>query len=97
MPEVRERIRTMFPRFINSTGEFIITSQVHRTQKQNIEDCVTKIYECVRDASKVPAATSEAQKKKVQALSAAANQKRIENKKKLQDKKRDRKGPSRFD
>ena len=85
-------MKRLFPRYINTQNEFVITSEVYRTQKQNIEDCVNKIYECIREAAKVPAATTEEQKKKVEGMQKAFNERRLEAKKLMKSKKQDRRG-----
>jgi len=67
-------------------------SEVHRTQEQNCEECVKKIYELIKECSVVPKETSAEQKKKVQKMIDIQKKKDIEFKKKLKEKKSDRRG-----
>ena len=46
----------------------IIASDRHRTQTQNLEDCIGKLYALMIKAGELPKETSEEQKKKVATL-----------------------------
>lgn len=75
---------------INSQGEFVIASERHRTQHQNHDDCVDKIYECVLNASKFDADTSEEKKEKIKEHAKKSMQARLQDKQLQKRKKEDR-------
>lgn len=89
-PLVRDKIRKEHPRYITDGSEFLIQSDVHRTQPKNFEDCIQRIFQLIKQCSAVPKATSEQQSKKVQKLIAAQKAKDLEYKKKMKEKKTDR-------
>ena len=72
--------------------EFYIQSEVHRTQEANSEECIKKIYEVIKECCAVPKETSDAQKKKVAKMIEAQKKKDMEAKKRLKEKKSDRRG-----
>ncbi len=47
----RERLKELFPNKINSDGEFILTSQEHRTQEENREKALQKLQMNIFEAS----------------------------------------------
>jgi len=51
---VKERFKVLYSQFINDAGEVIISSQRHRTQERNLDDCIEKLQICVRKAAEVP-------------------------------------------
>lgn len=53
-PEVRDRIREQEPSRINKSGEFALSSDVHRTQPRNIDDCMHRLQDIVDAASVAP-------------------------------------------
>jgi len=73
---------------INTEGVLQITSQAERTQLANKERCIEKFYELIKQALTVP------KKRKKTKPSKAAVQKRLDEKKKLSDKKQNRKKPN---
>ena len=52
IPEVREKMKVIGSRYYNNIGEIVLTSEVHRTQVQNLEDCRTKLYQLILDCCK---------------------------------------------
>lgn len=52
LPEVREKMKIFGSRYYNSAGEIVITSEVHRTQAQNLADCQDKLYDLIKESSK---------------------------------------------
>ncbi|RVX15576.1 Peptidyl-tRNA hydrolase ICT1, mitochondrial [Vitis vinifera] len=81
---------------INKDGEIVISSTKTRTQKLisahfsflgNIEDALGKLQAIIDAASYVPPPPSEEQKKKIAKLAAIGEQKRLQNKKVLSQKK----------
>ncbi|XP_042480367.1 peptidyl-tRNA hydrolase ICT1, mitochondrial [Macadamia integrifolia] len=84
---VRERILQMEKNRINKDGELVISSTKTRTQKGNIEDALEKLQEIINAASYVPPPPSDEQKKKIAKLAAIGEQKRLQSKKVLSQKK----------
>lgn len=84
---IRERIMQMEKNRINKDGEIVISSTKTRTQKGNIEDALGKLQAIIDAASYVPPPPSEEQKKKISKLAAISEQKRLQNKKVLSQKK----------
>ncbi|CAI0413553.1 unnamed protein product [Linum tenue] len=72
---------------INKDGEIVISSTRTRTQKGNIDDALEKLQAIIEAASYVPPPPSEEQKKKIAKLAAIGEQRRLNNKKVLSDKK----------
>jgi len=78
---------------INKRGEFIINSDRHRTQQQNIDDCIEKLYEIlVRCADLViPIDADPLKDRRIENLKIAAKAARKKDKDKFALKKSDRK------
>ncbi|RKP40431.1 hypothetical protein BJ085DRAFT_4046, partial [Dimargaris cristalligena] len=51
---VKRQLRQQETNRLNQQGEFIVTSERHRTQRKNIEDCRQKLWEMVRQAAYIP-------------------------------------------
>ncbi|XP_058104634.1 uncharacterized protein LOC131248383 [Magnolia sinica] len=94
---VRERIMQMEKNRINKDGEIVISSTKTRTQKGNIEDALEKLQAIIDAASYVPPPPSEEQKKKIAKLAAIGEQKRLQNKKALSQKKAIRRSKDSWD
>lgn len=84
---VRERILQIEKNRINKEGEIVISSTKFRTQKDNIQDALEKLQAIIAAASYVPPPPSEEQKKRIGKLAAIGEQKRLQNKKSLSQKK----------
>ncbi|XAR70408.1 Aminoacyl-tRNA hydrolase [Bertholletia excelsa] len=84
---VRERIMQMEKNRINRDGELVISSTKTRTQKGNIEDALQKLQAIIDAASYVPPPPSEEQVKRIAKLASVGEQKRLQNKKALSQKK----------
>ena len=52
--EVRDRLAAQEPSRINKHGEFSLSSDVHRTQPRNIDDCLQRLQAIVDVASVAP-------------------------------------------
>nr|XP_043637627.1 peptidyl-tRNA hydrolase ICT1, mitochondrial [Erigeron canadensis] len=94
---VRDKILQMEKNRINKDGELVISSTKTRTQKGNIEDALEKIQAIIEAASYVPPPPSEEQVKKITKLAAAAEHKRLQNKKVLSQKKALRRSRDSYD
>ena len=49
--EVKQKLRDLYKNSINLKGEIIVTSQVYRTQEQNLDDAYKKLRDMVFHAS----------------------------------------------
>lgn len=85
--EEKELIHLKLANKINVEGILQITSQSERTQLGNKERCIEKFYELIKQALIVP------KKRRKTRPSKAAMQKRLDEKKKVSDKKESRKKP----
>eukprot|EP00466_Bigelowiella_natans_P017473 jgi/Bigna1/39599/e_gw1.33.69.1 len=82
-----KRIEALEASRINKKGEFAISSQRHRTQEQNLNDCYKKIWDIIKEASKTPTDSSEEQKLRIKNLQRKANEERLKRKTKHSEKK----------
>ncbi|KDR78700.1 hypothetical protein GALMADRAFT_64226 [Galerina marginata CBS 339.88] len=82
------------PHYVASTHSILVTSTVHRSQSQNIEECLQKLHALIITAasSTIKKAPSEAQKKKIEGFVKAANARRTMEKKKRSSVKQSRSG-----
>ena len=56
------RVRLHFLQFKNrltKEGDFVVVSQVHRTQHKNLEDAVDRLTDILEEASEIPKGPSE--------------------------------------
>ena len=51
---VKDRFRSLYPQYINNEGEVYVTSQEHRTQEANLEECFTKLSKMLRRSTLIP-------------------------------------------
>ncbi|KAJ3374468.1 Peptidyl-tRNA hydrolase ict1, mitochondrial [Allomyces arbusculus] len=80
---------------INKDGDLVVMSDRFRSQRQNVDDCVEKVFEMVKEAGYVPRETTAEQKRHVMKLQRAQNERRLESKKMAGKKKADRRGGGR--
>ncbi|XP_003386495.1 PREDICTED: peptidyl-tRNA hydrolase ICT1, mitochondrial-like [Amphimedon queenslandica] len=78
---VKERLKEMFGTKINKLGEIIVTSQVYRTQYQNLEDAIKKLTKILEEASELPNEPSEAKLARIRKLKRQGNARRLSEKK----------------
>ncbi len=52
--DIKERFRTLYGPYINNEGEVYVTSQEHRTQEANLEECFTKLSKFLRRSALIP-------------------------------------------
>eukprot|EP00271_Cylindrocystis_brebissonii_P007133 TRINITY_DN20315_c0_g1_i1.p1 TRINITY_DN20315_c0_g1~~TRINITY_DN20315_c0_g1_i1.p1 ORF type:complete len:294 (-),score=18.24 TRINITY_DN20315_c0_g1_i1:172-1053(-) len=98
LPErIRQKIIQKEQNRINSDGELVISSTRTRTQKGNIEDALQKIQTIINAAAYVPPPPSEEKQKRIEKLAKADNQRRLESKKKMANKKTDRRNKGSWD
>jgi ribosome-associated protein len=87
LPEpVKARLKAQFPSYVTLEGEFLITSQKHRDQERNREDCLAKLAAMIRKALKPPVI------RKITKPTAGAKRRRLADKKHQSDRKAQRKG-----
>lgn len=84
---IRDKIMQMEKNKINKDGELVVSSTKTRTQHGNIEDALAKLQAIIDAAAYVPPPPTEEQKKKIEKLAAKSEQKRLQNKKALSQKK----------
>jgi protein subunit release factor B len=85
--EVRDRLLRANPARVNAKGEFFVTSERHRTQKQNIEDALAKLQDLVDIACVAP------KERKIRTgLSKETKRQRVEMKRRRSDVKSRRRG-----
>ncbi|KAH9616929.1 hypothetical protein KSS87_003744 [Heliosperma pusillum] len=94
---IRDKILLSEKNRINKDGELVISSTKTRTQQGNIQDCLSKLQAIIDAAAYVPPPPSEEQKKKISQLAAKSEQKRLQNKKVLSQKKQFRRSKDSWD
>ncbi|KAJ3000353.1 hypothetical protein HDV02_006160 [Globomyces sp. JEL0801] len=82
---IKSELRKKFPNKVNRRDEYMVNSDQFRTQKQNFEDCLTKLYQDINEVAVVPGETSEATKERVKALKAAEQSRKLKMKTKRSD------------
>ena len=82
---VKERFKAKYKGFINTDGIVQITGQRHRSQKDNIDDCIQKLHDMLNEVFIAPKA------RKATKPNRSAVLKRLNSKKKDGEKKRMRK------
>ncbi|KAF9558823.1 hypothetical protein CPC08DRAFT_638447 [Agrocybe pediades] len=87
------------PHYVASTHSVLMTSTVHRSQSQNIEECLAKLHGLILSAasSAIKKGPSEEQKKKVEGLAKAEKARRKMDKIKRSSVKQGRSGKGSFD
>ena len=78
---VKERFRAKYKGFLNDQGVVQITSQRHRSQKDNIDDCIQKLHEMINEVF-VPPKPRKATKPKRSSILKRLNTKKIDSEKK---------------
>jgi len=70
IPQWAHTYLTKSPYYVSSTNSLLITSTTHRSQAQNVDECLRKLHECILTASTTPIRNepSPEQKKRVQDL-----------------------------
>ena len=84
--EVRVRLATLQRRRMTREGDLLITSQRYRDQSRNIEDCLEKLREMLVEAAARPVV------RKVKKPTRGMIERRLEQKRELSAKKRERRG-----
>ena len=94
----RLRLRTLAREqgHINKRDEVVIVSSRTRSQHKNLEDAISRVHALCTEASRLPRVATEAQKKKVAILQRAHDERRLKEKKRRKDNKRERR-PSKWD
>jgi ribosome-associated protein len=80
--EVKERFKEKYKNFMNDEGEVLISSQLTRSQKGNMDDCIQKLHKMLESVVLPP----KPRKKTIPKRSAIL--KRLETKKKDSEKKK---------
>ncbi|KAJ2258813.1 hypothetical protein EV176_006948, partial [Coemansia sp. RSA 451] len=78
---VQQRMRDIDSSRINSRGEYLVVSEKTRTQRQNIEDCLDKLWQHIDRASTLPRGPSAETTQRVEKLRKAEKARNMETKK----------------
>jgi ribosome-associated protein len=85
IPEpAKDRMRSRFPSRFTTEGDVVLQSQKYRDQERNREDCLMKLLEMIRTALVEPTP------RKTTKPSRGAHRRRVADKRKLSEKKRNR-------
>ena len=52
--DILQRFKEKYPQLINEEGRVYLSSQTHRSQKMNMDDCITKLYELLKSVQFPP-------------------------------------------
>lgn len=85
--EVKKRFMNSFANRISAQGDLVLTSQRHRDQKQNVDDCLDKLKTMLLSIEKPP------KKRKQTKPTKAMVEKRLDTKKQQSKKKSRRRAP----
>ncbi|MFN8857478.1 MAG: alternative ribosome rescue aminoacyl-tRNA hydrolase ArfB, partial [Planctomycetaceae bacterium] len=83
-PEVRERLLQLFPTRLTNTGDFVISSDRFRDQRQNADDCRERLKEMLQ------AACRPVKKRRATRPSQGSKRRRLEGKRQQSEKKQGR-------
>lgn len=87
LPEaVRQRFIARYGNRINAEGQFLLTSTRYRDQKRNIEDCLEKLADMLREVAKPPRARRKTKPTR------GSKERRLKEKKQRSDRKDGRRG-----
>ena len=81
---IKLRFKAKFTRFVTNEGIVVITSQEHRNQKDNIDECLKKLYSMLKEAQIVPKVRHKTKPKR------SGVEKRLKSKKRHSEKKKSR-------
>jgi len=85
--DVKQRFRTQCRRRMTKDGECLITSQRYRDQQKNVDDCLNKLRDLLKQAVTPP------KKRKQTKPTRASKERRLRQKKQRGEKKKQRKPP----
>lgn len=83
--DVRHRLKQKFANRINSEGDFILTCDVHRGQKQNLEEAIKRLGAFLAEVEHPP------KKRKATRATKGSQRRRLDTKQRHGEKKRQRK------
>ena len=87
-PAIRARLASLHPRSLNREGDFIVVSSRFRSQNRNLEDCIEKLEDLLRKASRPRKRRVPTRKTR------ASNERRLEQKKRRSNIKTRRQRPA---
>ncbi|KAI8809975.1 hypothetical protein BJ742DRAFT_218699 [Cladochytrium replicatum] len=79
-PDVKKKLREQNGFRMTKRDELLITSERHRTQIMNIEDCLTKLHTYLKQASEVPRPPDEQQLQRIEELKTSEKERKEEHK-----------------
>jgi ribosome-associated protein len=80
-PDILQRFKERYPQFINEEGKVYLSSQIHRSQKMNMDDCIAKLYGLLKSVQ-FPPKMRKATKPKRSAVRARLDSKKLHSLKK---------------
>ncbi len=83
---VIERFRNKYSQFILDNGEVQITSQLNRSQKANMDDCIDKLHQMINDVRLPPKIRKKTKPKRSAVLERLSSKKKDSEKKRLRKK-----------
>ncbi|KAJ1657807.1 hypothetical protein GGF44_002701 [Coemansia sp. RSA 1694] len=89
---VRRRLLQLDSKRINSKGEYLLTSEKTRSQKDNIEDCLDRLWASVCRAAELPKEPDPETVMRVEGLKRAERARNRESKQRQSDRKARRRG-----
>jgi protein subunit release factor B len=89
-PYVHRRLIEQNPNRVSKAYEFVLSSDRHRTQRQNLADCIDKLTDMIKKAAFVPQGPSEETLQRIEEIKEVAKEKKKFQKQKHSSKKADR-------
>lgn len=89
-PYVHRRLVEQNPNRVSKAYEFVLSSDRHRTQRQNLADCIDKLTEMIKKAAFVAQGPSEETLQRIEEIKEVAKEKKKFQKQKHSSKKADR-------
>lgn len=83
---VLDRFRNKYGQFILDNGEVQIISQLHRSQKANMDDCIDKLHQMINDVRLPPKLRKKTKPKRSAVLERLSSKKKESEKKRLRKK-----------
>ncbi|KAI9105880.1 hypothetical protein DFS34DRAFT_33769 [Phlyctochytrium arcticum] len=93
-PEVIGALRNQLPSRVNKKDEYVLSSDRHRVQLKNVDDCLTKLHTAIVQAAQdvIPKVTSVETLKRIEEYKVVEKEKKMKAKEKKSSKKASRRG-----
>lgn len=86
-PDIKERFKNKYRRYLLDNGEVQIICQTHRSQKANIDECIKKLYDLIHEVRFPPKVRKPTKPKKSAVLKRLKSKKIDSEKKRMREKK----------